>query len=116
MTPHICIDFFVKSVQGWIQGRAKIGHGGPLLQRTSSSDWKATASFQGVGLGCERCCRGKQEARRAMYRAPEYNLPPMLTYWPERPSWLAQKHEKHTNLVEDVAILSPKCLSQSEAR
>ena len=32
---------------GRIQGRAKIGQrggGGPLLQRTSSSDWKATAT------------------------------------------------------------------------
>ena len=28
MTPHICIDFWAKSAQGWIQGRAKIGHGG----------------------------------------------------------------------------------------
>ena len=27
MTPHICIDFWAKSAQGWIQGRAKIGHG-----------------------------------------------------------------------------------------
>ena len=44
MTPHICIDFWAKSAEGWIQGRAKIGHRGPLLQRTSSSDWKATAT------------------------------------------------------------------------
>ena len=44
MTPHIWIDFWAKCAQGWIQGRAKIGHGGPLLQRTSSSDWKATAT------------------------------------------------------------------------
>ena len=43
MTPHIGIDFWAKSVQGWIQGRAKLGHGGPLLQRTSSLDWKTTA-------------------------------------------------------------------------
>ena len=43
MTPHIWIDIWAKSAQGWIQGRAKISHGGPLLQRTSSSDWKATA-------------------------------------------------------------------------
>ena len=27
MTPHICIDFWVNSAQGWIQGGAKIGHG-----------------------------------------------------------------------------------------
>ena len=43
--PHtIVIDFLVNSAQGWIQGVAKIGHGGPLLQRTSSSDQKATAT------------------------------------------------------------------------
>ena len=28
MTPHICIDSWAKSAQGWIQGGAKIGHGG----------------------------------------------------------------------------------------
>ena len=44
MTPHICIDFWAKSAQGWIQGGAKIGHGGPLFQRTSSSDRKVTAT------------------------------------------------------------------------
>ena len=44
MTPHICIDSWAKSAQGWIQGGAKIGPGGSLLQRTSSSDRKATAT------------------------------------------------------------------------
>ena len=41
MTPHICIDFWAKSAQGWIRVGAEIGHGGPLLQRTFSSDRKA---------------------------------------------------------------------------
>ena len=45
MTPHICIDSWTKSAQGWIQGGAKIGPGGSLLQRTSSSDRKATATY-----------------------------------------------------------------------
>ena len=36
--------FSARSVQGRIQGRAKIGHRGLLLQQTSSSDWKATAT------------------------------------------------------------------------
>ena len=45
MTPHICIDSWAKSAQGWIQGGAKIGPGGNLLQRTSSLDWKATATY-----------------------------------------------------------------------
>ena len=44
MTPHICIDPWAKSAQGWIQCDAKIGHGGSLLQRTSSSDRKDTAT------------------------------------------------------------------------
>ena len=44
MTPHICIDSWAKPAQGWIQGGAKIGPGGSLLQRTSSSDRKATAT------------------------------------------------------------------------
>ena len=44
MTPHICIDFWAKSAEGWIQGRTKISHGGSLLQRTSSSDQKATVT------------------------------------------------------------------------
>ena len=45
MTPHICIDSWAKSAQGWIQGGAKIGPRGSLLQRTSSSDRKATATY-----------------------------------------------------------------------
>ena len=45
MTPHICIDSWAKSAQGWIQGGAKKGPGGSLLQRTSSSDRKATATY-----------------------------------------------------------------------
>ena len=40
MNPHICIDSWAKSAQGWIQGGAKIGPGGSLLKRTSSSDRK----------------------------------------------------------------------------
>ena len=45
MTPHICIDSWAKSAQGWIMGGAKIGPGASLLQRTSSSDRKATATY-----------------------------------------------------------------------
>ena len=60
MTPHICIDFWSKSVQGWIQDGAKIGHWGPLLQRTSSSDRKATATNQMHSSDIEalgkKCC------------------------------------------------------------
>ena len=46
MVPYKCFCFSARSVQGRIQGGAKIGHGGPLLQRTSSSDRKATATNQ----------------------------------------------------------------------
>ena len=40
--PYKCCCFSARSAQGRIQGGAKIGHGGPPLQRTSSSDRKAT--------------------------------------------------------------------------
>ena len=42
--PYKCCCFSARSAQGQIQSGAKIGHGGPILQRTSSSDWKATAT------------------------------------------------------------------------
>ena len=42
--PYKCCCFSARSAHGRIQGGAKIGHGGPLLQRTSSSDRKATAT------------------------------------------------------------------------
>ena len=34
MIPYKCCCFSTRFVQGRIQGGAKIGHGGPLLQRT----------------------------------------------------------------------------------
>ena len=40
MVPYKCCCFSVRSAQGRIQGGAKIGHGDPLLQETSSSDRK----------------------------------------------------------------------------
>ena len=46
MVPYKWCCFSARSVQGWIQGMAKLGHGGPLLQETSSSDQKATATNQ----------------------------------------------------------------------
>ena len=44
MVPYKCCCFSARSVQGRIQCGAKVGHGGPLLQRTSASDWKAIAT------------------------------------------------------------------------
>ena len=44
MVPYKCCCFSARSAQGRIQGGAKIGHGGPLPQETSSSDQKATAT------------------------------------------------------------------------
>ena len=38
--------FSARAAQGRIQGGANIGHGGPLIQETSSSDRKATATNQ----------------------------------------------------------------------
>ena len=42
--PYKCCCFSARSAQGRIQGGAKIGHGGPLLQQTSSSDRKVIAT------------------------------------------------------------------------
>ena len=44
MVPYKCCCFSARSVQGRIQCGAKVGHGGPLLQRASASDWKAIAT------------------------------------------------------------------------
>ena len=41
-----CCCFSARYAQVWIQDGAKIGHGGPLLQETSSSDRKAPATNQ----------------------------------------------------------------------
>ena len=46
MVPYKCCCFSARFAQGQIQGGAKIGHGGPLLQQTSSPDRKATATNQ----------------------------------------------------------------------
>ena len=55
MVPYKCCCFSARSAQGWIQGGAKIGHGGPLLQETSSSDQKATATNQMHSNDLEAC-------------------------------------------------------------
>ena len=55
MVPYKCCCFLVRSVQGRIQGGAKIGHGGPLLQETSSSDRMATATNQMDSNDLEAC-------------------------------------------------------------
>ena len=44
MVPYKCCCFSARSAQGPIQGGTTIGHGGPLLQETSFSDRKATAT------------------------------------------------------------------------
>ena len=60
MVPYKCCCFSARSAQGWIQGEAKIGHGGPLLQETSSSDLKATGTIRmhsNVLEACgKKCC------------------------------------------------------------
>ena len=55
MVPYKCCCFSARSAQGRIQGGAKIGHGGPLLQETSSSDRKATATNQMHSNDLEAC-------------------------------------------------------------
>ena len=44
MVPFKRCCFSARSTQGRIEGGAKVGHGGPLLQETSSSDRKATVT------------------------------------------------------------------------
>ena len=55
MVPYKCCYFSARSAQGRIQGGAKIDHGGPLLQETSSSDRKATATNQMDSNDLETC-------------------------------------------------------------
>ena len=55
MVPYKCCCFSARSVQGRIQGGAKIGQGGPLLQGTSASDWKATATNRMHSNDLEAC-------------------------------------------------------------
>ena len=55
MVPYKCCCFSARSAQGWIQGGAKIGHGGPLFQETSSSDRKATATNRMHSNDLEAC-------------------------------------------------------------
>ena len=55
MVPYKCCCFSARSPQGQIQGRAKLGHRGPLLQETSSSDRKATATNRMHSNDLEAC-------------------------------------------------------------
>ena len=55
MVPYKCCCFSDRSVQGRIQCGAKVGHGGPLLQETSSSDRKATATNRMDSNDLEAC-------------------------------------------------------------
>ena len=55
MAHYKCCCFLARSVQGRIQGGAKVGHGGPLLQRTSASDWKAIATNRMHSNDLEAC-------------------------------------------------------------
>ena len=55
MVPYKCCCFSARSVQGRIQGGVNIGHGDPLLQRTSSSDCKATATNRMHSNDLEAC-------------------------------------------------------------
>ena len=48
---------FSQICQGVDPGRAKIGHGVPLLQETSSKDRKATATNRIHSNDIEACCK-----------------------------------------------------------
>ena len=54
MVPYKCCCFSARSAQGRIQGGAKIGNRGPLLQETSS-DRKATATYRMHSNDLEAC-------------------------------------------------------------
>ena len=51
--PRTCIKLFWPNPR--ILCEAKIGHGGPFLQQTSSSDWKATATNRMHSNDLEAC-------------------------------------------------------------
>ena len=55
MVPYKCCCFSDRSAKGRIQGGAKIGHWGPLLQESSSSDRKATATNRMDSNDLEAC-------------------------------------------------------------
>ena len=55
MAPQMHKGVLARSTQGWIQGRAKIGDRGGLLQESASSDWKATATNQMYSNDLEAC-------------------------------------------------------------
>ena len=55
MSPHMHLGVSARFAQGRIQGGAKIGHRVPLLQETSSSDRKATATNQMDSNDLEAC-------------------------------------------------------------
>ena len=55
MVPYKCCCFLARFAQGRMQGGAKIGHGGPLLSETSSSDRKATVTNRMHSNDIEAC-------------------------------------------------------------
>ena len=55
MVPYKCCCFSARSAPGRIKGGAKIGHRGPLLQQTSSSDRKATSTNRMHSSDLEAC-------------------------------------------------------------
>ena len=55
MVPYKCCCFSARSIRGWIQDEAKIGHRGPLIQQTSSSDRKATLTNRMHSSDQEAC-------------------------------------------------------------
>ena len=53
--PYKCCCFLARSAQGRIQVGAKMGHGSPLLKKTSFSDQKATATNRMHSSDLEAC-------------------------------------------------------------
>ena len=70
--PLLVLFFSASSALGRIQGAAKIGHGGPLLQRMSSSDQKATATNPMHGNDLEACGRSVVTVYREFFASGKF--------------------------------------------
>ena len=77
-----------------------------LAGRQPSLNSNQGYSSSKVGQSSRSRSQGKQEAQRATYRAPEYNVPP---FWRigQGSHLVFPIGPKNTNLVEDVEILLP---------
>ena len=80
MVPNKCCCFSARYAQGQIQGGAKLGYrGGPLLQETSSSDRKATATNRMHSNDLESC--GKKCCSFWFHSAVKFFYAFLTSFW-----------------------------------